>query len=88
MKAELRLREPSLQWRALARMVEAKRDLREDITLVVESDRVRILDARDCEIPARIPVGQWTVQSIADLDLDSTLSFLKWLEQHFSKETR
>jgi hypothetical protein len=88
MKAELRLREPSLQWRALARMVEAKRDLREDITLVVESDRLLFRDDRNCEIPARIPLGQWTVQSIADLDLDSTLSFLKWLEQHFSKDTR
>ena len=86
MKAELRLREPSLQWRALARIVEAKSDLREDITLVVESDRLCFLDGRNCEIPARIPVGQWTVQSIADLDLDSTLSFLKWLEQHFSKD--
>lgn len=82
MKAELHIPDPSVDWRAVARMVEARKDLREDVTMVVEPDRLRFVDQAHHEIQA-LPPGQWTNGSISNLD--TTISLLDWLEERFSR---
>jgi hypothetical protein len=81
MKTELHMPDPSLDWRAVARMVERREDLRDDVTMVVEPDRLRFVDEQNREIRS-LPPGQWTNGSIADLD--TTISLLDWIEEQFS----
>ena len=79
MKAELNMPDPSVDWRAVARMIEQRDDLREDITMVVEPDQLRFLDDANREIRS---VSAWNTESI--VDLDTTISLLDWIEEQFS----
>jgi hypothetical protein len=79
MKTELNMPDPSVDWRAVARMVEQRDDLRKDITMVVEPDQLRFLDDEKREVRS---VSAWNTQSISDLD--TTLSLLDWIEEQFS----
>jgi hypothetical protein len=82
MKAELHMPDPSVDWRAVARMVERRASLREDVTMIVEPDRLRFLDDERREIRS-LPAGQWTNGAISDLD--TTISLLDWIEAEFSQ---
>jgi hypothetical protein len=81
MKAELHMPDPSVDWRAVARMVERREDLRGDVTMVVEPNQLRFVDEENREISS-FPPGTWTDGSIADLD--TTISLLDWIEEQFS----
>ena len=79
MKAELHMPEPSVDWRAVARMVEQRDDLRDDVTMIVEPGGLRFIDQENRELRA---VSAWNTESIADLD--TTISLLDWIEEEFS----
>lgn len=79
MKTELNLPDPSVDWRAVALMVERRDDLREDITMVVEPDRLLFLDGNNREVRS---VSTWNTETISDLD--TTISLLDWIEEQFS----
>jgi hypothetical protein len=74
--------DPSVDWRAVARMIERREDLREDITMVVEPNRLRFVDETNRELHI-VPAGNWTNGAIADLD--NTISLLDWIEEQFSQ---
>ena len=80
MKAELHMPDPSVDWRAVARMVEQRDDLREDITMIVEPECLRFVDETNREVRS---VSAWNTESIADLD--TTISLLDWIEEEFSQ---
>ncbi len=80
MKAELHMPDPSVDWRAVARMVEQRDDLREDVTMIVEPNVLRFVDETNREIRS---VSTWNTESIADLD--TTISLLDWIEEEFSQ---
>jgi hypothetical protein len=83
MKAELKIPEPSVDWKAVARMIERREDLRSDITMVVEpGGRLRFVDQENREVRSA-PPGKWTDGSISDLD--TTISLLDWIERQFSR---
>ena len=71
--------DPSVDWRAVARMVEQRDDLRKDITMIVEPDQLRFLDDSNREVRS---VTAWNTDSISDLD--TTISLLDWIEEQFS----
>jgi hypothetical protein len=79
MKAELNMPDPSVDWRAVARMIEQRDDLREDITMVIEPDQLRFVDATNHEVRS---VSAWNTEAISDLD--TTISLLDWIEEQFS----
>jgi hypothetical protein len=79
MKAELNMPDPSVDWRAVARMIEQRDDLREDITMVIEPDQLRFVDETNHEVRS---VSAWNTESISDLD--TTISLLDWIEEQFS----
>ena len=72
--------DPSVDWRAVARMVEQRDDLREDVTMIVEPNVLRFVDETNREIRS---VSTWNTESIADLD--TTISLLDWIEEEFSQ---
>ena len=80
MKAELHMPDPSVDWRAVARMVEQRDDLREDVTMIVEPEGLRFVDQENRELRS---VSAWNTESIADLD--TTISLLDWIEEEFSQ---
>ena len=80
MKAELHMPDPSVDWRAVARMVEQRDDLRDDITMIVEPNVLRFVDDTNQEVRS---VSAWNTESIADLD--TTISLLDWIEEEFSQ---
>ena len=63
-------------------MIRRKPELRDDVTLVVEPGRLRFIDERSREIPTGLPQGKWASLP----DVDSTMSFLNWLDVRFSRE--
>jgi hypothetical protein len=82
MKTELHVAGPSVEWRAFEHMIRYKPELRDDVTLVVEPDRLRFIDEGSREIPTGLPVGKWASLP----DLDSILSLLSWLDGRFPRK--
>jgi hypothetical protein len=82
MKTELHVADPSVEWRAFEQMIKHKRDLRDDLTLVLEPDRLRVIDENKREIATGLPTGNWTL----NLDLDTTMSLLTWLDVRFARK--
>jgi hypothetical protein len=84
MKTVLHVADPSVEWRAFQQMIKHKPELRDDVTLVVEPDRLRVLDQENREIATGLPAGNWT----SSLDLDTTMSLLTWLDVRFARAAR
>jgi hypothetical protein len=83
MKTLLKLTEPSADWRGLAHVIAKSAGLRDDVTLVVETDGVRFYDEEKREIQTSLPPSTGTRDSI--MLLSTKLFLLKWLYDHFSK---
>ena len=83
MRILLNLPDPSPDWRKLADIISESYDLRDDVTLVVESDRIRFLDAEGREIRKDAPCC-WSSRTIAQFT--AKLSLLDWLHENFSSE--
>lgn len=82
MKADLRVPEPSLHWQAVALMLERRKDFREDVTMVVEADRLRFVDAKNQEL-RNLPQDRCAGEVPS---LEATVSLLDWIGEEFSEE--
>lgn len=82
MKADLRLPRPCLHWQAVALMLERRKDFREDVTMVVEPDCLRFVDAQARELRS-VPREKWDDGEMPSLD--TTVSLLDWIEEEFSE---
>jgi len=82
MKTELHVATPSVEWRAFEQMIKHKHELRDDVTLVVDLDRLRVIDENKQEITTGLPAGNWT----SNLDLETTMSLLTWLDVRFARK--
>ena len=80
MQVEVLISDPTLHWQAVARMLGAREDLRDDITLRVESDCLRFVYANGQTVRT-LPPGKWTGSAIADIDV--MLELLGWIEKEF-----
>jgi hypothetical protein len=80
---ELQIPDPCLDWLAVARMLSNRADLRDDVVLRVEPDRLRILDRRG-ETIRLLPPGQWTGTAIHQID--ELLDLLSWIEDEFGNQ--
>jgi hypothetical protein len=85
MRTLLNLPEPSADWRGLANVIARSADLRDDVTLVVEQDRLRFFDAECREIQTDLLPGAWTHGAMKQLA--AKLSLLDWLHERFSQQT-
>jgi hypothetical protein len=85
MRTLLNLPDPSPDWRGLVHVIAKSGDLRDDVTLVVERDRIRFVDAECREIQTGIAPGRWASSTISQLS--SKLSLLDWLHEHFAKDS-
>jgi hypothetical protein len=81
----LNLPDPSPDWRGLAHVVSKSDGLREDVTFVVEKDRVRFFDSECREIPIELELGKWAAGTIRQLS--TKLSLLDWLHERFPRES-
>lgn len=84
MKAELRVPNPCLHWQAVALMLERRKDFREDVTMVVEPDRLRFVDSTNRELRS-LPREEW-IGGEEIPSLDTTVSLLDWIEEEFPEE--
>jgi hypothetical protein len=80
MKVELRMDDPGQDWRALAKMLATRDDLRADVSLIVEPDQLRVEDAQGRQVRS-LPQGKWAGDAISDID--TMLDLLAWLETEF-----
>jgi hypothetical protein len=85
MKALLNFPNPSPDWRGLAQVIAKSAALRNDVTLVVESDRVRFFDSECREIATDLPPGPWGNEAV--VNLGRKLSLLDWLHDRFGHQT-
>ncbi len=85
MRTLLNLSDPSPDWRGLAHVISKSDGLRDDVTLVIENDRVRLFDAECREIQTGAIAGRWSSLNISQLS--SKLSLLDWLHENFSTES-
>jgi hypothetical protein len=84
MRTLLNLPDPSADWRGLAHVISKSDGLRDDVTLVVERDRIRFFDAECREIQTGMAPGRWTHDTMSQLALK--LSLLDWLHERFPSE--
>jgi hypothetical protein len=80
MKVELRMDDPDQDWKALAKMLATRDDLRADVSLIVDPGQLRVEDAQGRLIRS-LPPGKWAGDSISDID--TMLDLLAWLETEF-----
>ena len=80
MQVEVLIPDPALHWQAVARMLARREDLRDDITLRVESDCLRFIYT-NAQTIRTLPPGKWTGGAIADIDV--MLELLGWIETEF-----
>jgi hypothetical protein len=83
MRILLMLPTRSAHWSGLANLICESDALRDDITLVVEGERVRFFDAASVEIPAPIPGHVFDPAAVSRLD--AKLSLFRWLHERFPK---
>src|SRR5688572_16844907 len=83
MKTVLKLTEPSADWRGLAHVIAKSAGLRDDVTLVVETEGVRFYDEERREIQTSLPPGTGTRDTI--MLLSTKLVLLKVLYDSFSQ---
>lgn len=81
MKVKLRIPNPSVDWRAMARIVEKRPDLRDDITMIVEPGGLSFVDENQREVESLRP-PLWTSEAIADLSVEMCL--LDFIREEFS----
>lgn len=81
MKLALRLRDPSPDWLAMRKVIEASPSLRSDVVLEVSEEQCRFLDATGCEIMADAPEVAFP-RAVADLE--AKLRLLTLLHEKFS----
>jgi hypothetical protein len=84
MRTLLNLPDPSPDWRGLAHVISKSDGLRDDVTLVIESDRIRFFDAECREIKTDLAPESWSISTISQLS--SKLSLLDWLHQNFGRD--
>ena len=84
MRMLLNLPDPSADWRGLAHVISKSDGLRDDVTLVVERDRLRFFDSECREISAGMDSGQWSAGSVNNLS--AKLSLLDWLYERFPRD--
>ena len=85
MRTLLNLPDPSPDWRGLAHVISKSDGLRDDVTLVIERDRIRFFDAECREIQIGLTAGRWSSSNISQLA--SKISLLDWLHENFSTES-
>ena len=85
MRTLLNLSDPSPDWRGLAHVISKSDGLRDDVTLVIESDRIRFFDAECREIQTGATAGRWSSSNISQLS--SKLSLLDWLHENFGTDS-
>jgi hypothetical protein len=85
MRTLLNLPDPSPDWRGLAHVIAKSNDLRDDVTLVIETDRIRFFDAECREIQTGLAPNRWSNTAISQLS--SKLSLLDWLHENFSRDS-
>jgi hypothetical protein len=85
MRTLLNLPDPSPDWRGLAHVIAKSNDLRDDVTLVIETERIRFFDAECREIQTGIAPYRWSSNTISQLS--SKLSLLDWLHENFSRDS-
>ena len=81
----LNLPNPSPDWRGLARVISTSHGLREDVTLVVESERLRFFDCECREIRLPEPSATWNRREMHALS--EKISFLDWLHEQFPRQS-
>jgi hypothetical protein len=84
MRTLLNLPEPSADWRGLANVISRSADLQDDVTLVVEQDRLRFFDGECREIQTDLLPGAWTHGAMRQLA--AKLSLLDWLHERFPQQ--
>ena len=77
----LNLPEPSADWRGLAHVISKSEGLRDDVTFVVERDRVRFFDSECREIATEVPPVVCSDETMRQLS--AKLSLLDWLHERF-----
>ena len=80
MNVDLRMEEPGQDWKALAAAMSIREDLRSDVTMVVEDERLSFVDPKGGVVRS-LPRGQWVGDAISDID--TMLDLLAWLESQF-----
>jgi hypothetical protein len=86
MRMLLNLPDPSPDWRGLAHVISKSDGLRDDVTFVVERDRLRFFDSECREITIEFVPGTWT-DSATIAQLSQKLSLLDWLHERFPRES-
>ena len=84
MRMLLNFPDPSADWRGLAHVVSKSQELRDDVTFVVEQDRLRFFDSECREIPTGLDSSKWTNGTVNQLA--AKLSLLDWLHERFPRE--
>ena len=85
MRTLLNLSDPSPDWRGLDHVISKSDGLRDDVTLVIEGDRIRFFDAECREIQTGATTARWSSSNITQLS--SKLSFLDWLHETFGTDS-
>lgn len=83
MRILLMLPKPSAHWSGMANLIGESDGLRDDVTVVVDGERVRFFDAGSNEMAVHVPRHILEAGTIPRLR--AKLSFLQWLHERFPR---